>query len=168
MFGEVILSYVDARKQIYVPAYLYHVINNSLDSVSTDLEERLNEGNVTLCDVESNGSIQDTSKPYSHAALLVKLLNMIRESPLPPFNKKRFAYLHNQVEALLEYRSGLRNENLSLCDDIITFAYLFSPDELKSTFALRVIKEGDINDNKRLEKYTPTSKTKEPYLALRR
>ncbi|MBD3304090.1 hypothetical protein GF343_03015 [Candidatus Woesearchaeota archaeon] len=169
LFGEYVLDYVDARKQIYVPAYAYHVINNALDPVKEDLEARVStSGPVALFDVESNSTINDTSQPYSHAALLVRLLNFLEKSPLPPFNKKHFTYLHEQVDALLEHRSQLNSDELELCDDVITFAYLFSPDELTATFALRAMKDGNIDDKGRLKKYTPTAKTREPYLALRR
>jgi len=168
-FGEDIIDYVSARKQIYVPAYSYQVINNALGGVKEDLEARVSTSRpVALFDVESNGSINDTSRPYSHAALLVRLLNFLKKSPLPPFNRKHFTYLHEQVDALLEHRAQLSGDELDLCDDVITFAYLFSPDELTATFALRAMKDGSIDDRGRLEKYKPTAKTREPYLALRR
>lgn len=169
IFKEDILGYVNARKQIYVPAYVYHVVNCALDFVKKDLEERVRLSNpVDLFDVESNCEINDTSRPYSHAALLVNVLNLLEKLPLPPFNKNNFKYLHEQVDALLEKRAGLAETEQELCDDIITFAYLFSPDELKATFALRAIKKGNIDDKFRLEKFQPTAATKEPYLALMR
>jgi hypothetical protein len=152
LFGNDILGYIDARKQIYVPAYLYHVINHVLDGVKEDLEARIKSAPVVFHDVETNEYIDDDSRPYSHAALLVRLLNFLKDSPLPPFNKKRFNYFNEQVEALLEYRFQLKSDDLSLCDDVITFAYLFSPDELKATFALRAIKKGNIDDKGRLDK----------------
>lgn len=167
LFGEAMLDYVAARKQIYVPAYVYHVINNALESVKDGLEKRIRSTPVALFDVESNGCIEDTSRPYSHAALLVRVLNFLKRSPLPPFNRKRFTYLHEQVGALLEHRAQLSRDDLDLCDDVITFAYLFSPDELTATFALRAMKEGNIGGKGRLEKYVPTEKTREPYIALR-
>lgn len=169
LFRKKLIGYVGARKQIYVPAYAYHVINNALDGVKEDLEARVSRSRpVALFDVESNGSIDDTSRPYSHAALFVRLLNFLKQSPLPPFNRKHFTCLHEQVDALLEHRDKLNNNELELCDDVITFAYLFSPDELTATFALRAMKDGNIDDKGRLEKFSPTEKTREPYLALRR
>jgi len=169
LFREDLIGYVDARKQIYVPAYVYHVINNALDNIHGDLEARVSKSNpVALFDVESNGEINNTSQPYSHAALLVNVLNLLKKLPLPPFNKNKFRYLHEQVDALLEHRAELKESEADLCDDIITFAYLFSPDDLKATFALRTIKEGNIDDKFRLEKFKPTAATKEPYHALMR
>jgi len=167
LFGSKLIGYVKAREEIYAPAYVYHVVNNCLDSVYQGLEERLYSSDVFLYDTERNGSIKDASSPYAHSALLAGLLNFLKKAPLPPFNKERFNYLHEQVDALIEYRSGLSEQEVALCDDLVTFAYLFSPDELKAIFALRAIKKGNIDDKNRLAKYSPTSKTQEPYSALR-
>ncbi len=168
LLGDETLGYVDARRQIYVPAYVYHVINNALGGVKDDLETRARPGPVALFDVESNGDINNASQPYSHAALLVDLLNLLKDSPLPPFSKKQFTYLHEQVDAFLEHRDTLGKNELELCDDLITFAYLFSPDEVKATFALRAIKEGNIDDKFRVDKFVPTAATRAPYIDLRR
>ncbi|MEM4266294.1 MAG: hypothetical protein QXX65_04435 [Candidatus Woesearchaeota archaeon] len=165
-FGKDILDYRTARKQIYVPAYVYHAVNNGLGTVKDDLEKRLQEGPVVMYDVGSNGNIDDLSRPFSHAALLVQLLNVLKDSPLPPFNKRKFTYTHEQVDAMLEYRSSLRDKQKSLLDEIVTFAYLFSPDELRQNFALRAIKEGLLDDRGRLSRYSPTTKTRDSYLAL--
>lgn len=168
LFGKEMIGYGDARKHIYVPAYVYHAVNNALDDVKDELEQRLISGNVALYDVESNGNACDLSRPYSHAALLVDLLNVLKNAPLPPFNMRRFAGLSDQVDATLTYRERLNCNKQRILDDVITFAYLFSEDDLKATFALRAIKKGNLDDQDRHLHYTPTTKTEESYLALLR
>lgn len=168
LFGEDTLNYQDAREKVYVPAYIYHAVNNALPTAKEDLETRLMSGPIILYDVESNGAIHDLSKPYSHAALLAKLLNLLIKSPLPPFNAKRFTNLAQQVNATLDFRNKLNGDELQILDEVITFAYLFSEDELKETFALRAIHEGNLYPAGRLDKYSPKPKALEPYLGLRR
>jgi len=161
-FGKDVLGYLDARRRIYLPTYTYHVVNNGIDAVRS-LEAHI--GNQ-LYDIESNDDVNDTSRPYSHAALLVDLLNVLGSAPIPPFNKQKFQNLSEQVDATVEYRKQLSEEEMRLFDEVITFAYLFSQNDLGETFALRTMKKGDIDDKGRLERFKPTIKTEEPYMAL--
>jgi len=133
------LDYKSARKQIYVPAYVYHAVNNCVDSVKEDLEHRLQSGNVVIYDVDSNGSINDLSQPYSHASLLVDLLNVLKDSPLPPFNKTHFTYLDEQTDAAYAYLPELNGLQKELLWTVLTFAYRFSQDELKQSFGKHFI-----------------------------
>ncbi|RMD58016.1 hypothetical protein D6825_02230 [Candidatus Woesearchaeota archaeon] len=161
-FGNQLLDYVSARKEIYVPAYTYHVIHNALPKCSKQLEELAEEGTVYFCDVENNPNIENTKSPLAHSAVLVNILNAIFESPIPPFNKTQFQYLQEQVESAVEYREKLDDNLKQYFDEVITFAYLFSLSELEQTFALRFIKEADIQGD-RLLRYLPTDATREPY-----
>ncbi len=165
LFGKDVLDYRTARRQIYLPAYVYHAVNNGLGAVKDDLERRLQSGPVVVYDIGSNGNIDDLSSPFSHAALLVDLLNVLKDAPLPPFNKKHFTYTHEQVAAMLDYRNGLKENQKQLLDEVITFAYLFSRDDLFANFALRAIARGHLDDKGRLKRYSPTIKTREAYLA---
>lgn len=166
-FGDVVLGYVDARKRIYIPAYAYHAINNVLDRVCNDLEERLLHGNVQFCDVEKNSDVEDTSSPLSHAAVLVDILNVLLEAPLPPFSKTSYACLQEQLHAFLEFYECTSPNKQFLLNDIITFAYLFSPHDLKQTFALRAIHAG-IPEDSRLKFYAPNQVTQDIYDQLAR
>ncbi len=176
-FGEQILDYVTARKQIYVPAYIYHVINNVFEKTKNDLETYLQSGDVFLFDVESNADIEDVSQPYSHAALLANILNLLRSSPLPFLKKKGYTYLSEDLHAIQKFRNNLRSRTeISLLDDVVTFAYLFSNNslpeikELHETYALRYIaQEKLVHDQKifdRLNQYVYSEKTKEDYKIL--
>ncbi|VVB81688.1 Uncharacterised protein [uncultured archaeon] len=158
-FGNSILGYEEARRQIYVPAYIYHAVNNALPAAWADLERRLQGGDVGLHDVEQNGSITDLTRPLAHSAILVHLLNVIKEAPIPKKpvrqpnpEKSRFTYLHEQVNALVDYYNTLSFEDRHILDEVITFAYLFSPDTKKQSFALEVIKQAGI-DTDRVDKY---------------
>ncbi|TET39514.1 MAG: nicotinate (nicotinamide) nucleotide adenylyltransferase [Planctomycetota bacterium] len=74
-FGDELLDYVEARRLIYVPSYLYMVKNYCTEQVE-ELVKRLNSGEeIHLHDVETNPDIEDTSSPLSHAAVLVDYLN---------------------------------------------------------------------------------------------
>ncbi len=163
-FGDRILGYIEARERIYRPAYVYHAVNNVLPFVKKDLEGRLQNGDVVLFDVDSNGDIKDPSAPYSHAALLVDLLNMLKDAPLPPFSRRRFDDLNGELEATLEYREELAGNERKLLDETITFAYLFSPSELHRLFAVKAIEAG-VGDSGRLRAVTPTVNTAEAYAA---
>lgn len=165
-FAQEVLGYREARRQIYLPAYIYHVVNNGLDIVKDDLEARLQQGPVIFYDVESNGEINDLSRPYAHASLLSDLVNVLLPAPLPPFSRERFANLSKQVKAVLNYRQALNEQQRFLFDEIISFGYLFSQDDLKATFALRVLQESTISSRQRLQHYVPTTKTKKLYAAL--
>jgi len=166
LFGPHLLDYAQARKKIYLPAYLYHALNHILDDVKDDLEARLNSGPVFLYDVESNPNIDDLSQPYAHSSLLVDLLNLLIASPLPPFNKKRFTYLEDQLQATLQFYDRLKPQEKDLFKEIISFAYLFSPDDLKATFALRALKTGKLGSSEHLVHYSPSPLTREVYQEL--
>ena len=167
VFGDVLLDYRDARAHIFVPAYAYHAINNVLDDVADDLEVRAATNDVALYDVEMNGDIDDLTSPYSHAALLVDILNLLKDAPLPPFSKQHFPYLQDQVEAIVSYRRHLDENERALLDDIVTFAYLFSPQDVKQACALHAIRQG-VPHQGRLAHYTPCASTAALYDAVRR
>ncbi len=167
-FGSEVLDYLDARKRIYLPAYIYHVVNNTIPKIKDDLVEKIETGPVYLYDVEANGDIYDITKPLSHASILATILNLLLEAPLPPFSKERFSCLSDQLEAALSYRKTLDGLGKPFFDEIVTFAYLFSGDPLRETFALEAIATGDFNAKDRLKNYTPSKKTRAPYSKLLR
>ncbi len=163
-FGKHLLGIVDARLHIYVPAYVFHVINTALPPTAETLKQLVETGgSITLYDVEDNNDIRNPDTAYSHASLLADTLNTLWNSPLPPWNKRPFDDLESQLDATLNYRETLNPWNRKIIDDSLTFAYLYSGDPLRETFALRFIKTG-INDLGRLEHYSP-SQTTQPIFA---
>ena len=67
--GGEILSYVEARRLIYVPAYNC-VLANRLSAEIAGIMGILNEQDVVLLDYETNVNIDDISRPLSHASLV--------------------------------------------------------------------------------------------------
>ena len=66
--GE-LMDYMTARKELYVPMYNW-VLENKCKDLCLKLKELSDKGNVVLLDYETNGDIDDPSKPLSHASLV--------------------------------------------------------------------------------------------------
>ena len=65
-----LLDYLEARKQIYVPTYQW-VLEHRCKALMQRLMAMSHEGVVVLLDYDTNGNIDDASKPLSHASLIV-------------------------------------------------------------------------------------------------
>lgn len=64
------LSYVKARKMIYLPAYLQQLRGRNGSRIIQRLREIARERKIALVDFTINGDINDTQRPLSHAALV--------------------------------------------------------------------------------------------------
>ncbi|MBI3649726.1 MAG: hypothetical protein HY231_01620 [Acidobacteria bacterium] len=69
-----LLSYREARLQIYLPAYLW-VLENCLQQEIAQLKTLSREQLVILLDYETNEDVENLSRPLSHASLLLNYLN---------------------------------------------------------------------------------------------
>jgi hypothetical protein len=70
-----LLPYIEARKQIYAPMYLW-VLENKLQQEVQQIKKLAQEyDTVVLLDYETNGDINDPSKPLSHAFLVKHYLD---------------------------------------------------------------------------------------------
>ncbi|MFM7364290.1 MAG: DUF6939 family protein [Cuspidothrix sp.] len=67
--GDKLLSYREARRQIYLPSYLW-VMENCLQNLIGNLKEILVNKTVVLLDYETNCEIENLSRPLSHAGLI--------------------------------------------------------------------------------------------------
>lgn len=67
--GDRLLSYVEARRRIYLPSYLW-VLEHKVPNLVEDLRRLARERDVVLLDYTTNGDVEDTSTPLSHAALV--------------------------------------------------------------------------------------------------
>ena len=67
-FGDELLSYREARERIYLPKYRF-ILENRLGGELAKLREF---DEVVLLDYETNGDIDDLSKPLSHASLIAR------------------------------------------------------------------------------------------------
>lgn len=71
--GNSLLSYLDARYQIYLPAYRW-VLDHCLQPELDQLYQLSDRQTVVLLDYETNGDIGNLMKPLSHAMLIVMYL----------------------------------------------------------------------------------------------
>lgn len=74
MYQGNILGYLESRKKIYLPAYAAALdrLKPELDLIRKIAEAHGNK--LVLLDYETNTSVDDTSKPLSHASLVAKAL----------------------------------------------------------------------------------------------
>ena len=67
--GEELLGYIEARKQIYIPAYRW-VLENKVFHIIERLREASKTKTIVLLDYDTNADVEDASKPLSHASLI--------------------------------------------------------------------------------------------------
>lgn len=71
--GVDLLDYVSARKKIYLPSYLWVLENIVLDTIEL-LKEKALRKDIILLDFGTNGDVENTKKPLSHAAIVKQFL----------------------------------------------------------------------------------------------
>ena len=69
-----LLSYVEARKKIYVPAYKW-VLENKCSDLVNKIRIIAQHKTVILLDYNTNEDIENGNKPLSRAALIKKYIN---------------------------------------------------------------------------------------------
>lgn len=69
IYGTELLNYIDARIQIYLPAYLW-VLENKVQYIINRLREVNTEKDIVLLDYATNCDVLDPRKPLSHAYLV--------------------------------------------------------------------------------------------------
>jgi hypothetical protein len=67
--SEELLSYVEARRAIYLPSYLW-VLEHCMQDLLGELRQRMSERVVVLLDYETNTDITVVTRPLSHAGLV--------------------------------------------------------------------------------------------------
>ncbi|MEE6257000.1 DUF6939 family protein [Plantactinospora sonchi] len=67
--GESLLTYAEARRRLYLPAYRWVLENPAADLVA-ELRRTVAERDVVLLDYTVNGDVADERSPLSHAALV--------------------------------------------------------------------------------------------------
>ena len=67
--GTELLSYIDARMQIYLPSYKWVLENRVTEQINKLREWSMNK-TVVLLDYNTNDNVLDPTKPISHAALI--------------------------------------------------------------------------------------------------
>ncbi|GHJ48037.1 hypothetical protein Cs7R123_53790 [Catellatospora sp. TT07R-123] len=69
LHGTELLAYEQARREIYLPTYLFQLEHRAADEVAR-LRDLALAGPVVLLDYTVNGDVTDLSVPLSHAALI--------------------------------------------------------------------------------------------------
>ena len=68
--GTELLSYIDARKQIYIPTYKW-VLENKVAWIIDKMRNASNRGEtIVLLDYDTNADVENAKKPLSHASLI--------------------------------------------------------------------------------------------------
>jgi hypothetical protein len=67
--GAVLLGYIEARKQIYIPTYRW-VLENKVANIIERLREASKTKTIVLLDYDTNDDVENAKKPLSHAALI--------------------------------------------------------------------------------------------------
>ena len=68
--GTELLDYIEARKQIYIPAYKW-VLENKVAHIIERMKKASDEGKViVLLDYDTNEDVENAKKPLSHASLI--------------------------------------------------------------------------------------------------
>jgi hypothetical protein len=71
--GATLLSYREARYQIYLPCYKW-VLDNYLQDEIAELRQLAQSQTIILLDYETNTDIDNLSKPLSHAGLIKRYI----------------------------------------------------------------------------------------------
>ena len=67
--GTGLLSYIDARKQIYIPTYRW-VLENKVFDIIERLRDASKTKTIVLLDYDTNADVENVKKPLSHASLI--------------------------------------------------------------------------------------------------
>ncbi|MEM6768842.1 MAG: hypothetical protein AAF655_28145 [Bacteroidota bacterium] len=67
--GTTLLSYIDARIEIFLPSYLW-VLENKVQRIIERIREESMKKDIVLLDYTTNSNVKDPSSPLSHAYLV--------------------------------------------------------------------------------------------------
>ena len=67
--SQELLSYIDARKRIYIPTYRWMLENKAM-SIIERLREASKTKTIILLDYDTNADVENARKPLSHASLV--------------------------------------------------------------------------------------------------
>lgn len=68
-----ILSYIDARKKIYIPTYFW-VLKNKVFPLIEELYHISQTKDLVLLDYDTNNDVENSDKPLSHASLIKRFI----------------------------------------------------------------------------------------------
>jgi hypothetical protein len=68
-----LLSYIDARRLIYLPAYRW-ILENRVKDLVEELRAEATTADVVLLDYTTNADVEDVTRPLSHAGLVARYI----------------------------------------------------------------------------------------------
>ena len=89
--GTELLGYLEARKQIYIPAYRW-VLENKVYGIIEKLRLASKTKTIVLLDYDTNSDVENLKKPLSHASLIKAYV----EGAYPYEDAKGIETLHEQ------------------------------------------------------------------------
>lgn len=127
IYGQELLDYLTARKQIYLPSYAWVLQNVTTKEIDL-LVEIAKRTDLILLDYETNCDIENTRKPLSHAGLVKKFIDkkypeiatMIFSKPISkPVSKSKATEKTKQVEIKKKSKtkSSRKKKNTDKLDD---------------------------------------------------
>lgn len=99
--GTELLSYIEARKLIYIPTYKW-VLENKVTNIIERLREASKTKTIILLDYDTNSDVENAKKPLSHASLIKAYVEGI------------YPYGHNENSIIEETMQKCNNEELDL------------------------------------------------------
>ncbi len=99
--GTELLSYIDARKLIYIPTYKW-VLENKVANIIERLREASKTKTIILLDYDTNADVENAKKPLSHASLIKAYVESI------------YPYEHNESSKIEETLHKCNNVELDL------------------------------------------------------
>ena len=107
--GKELLSYIEARKQIYIPTYKW-VLENKVADIIERLRNASNEGKtIVLLDYDTNADVENAKKPLSHASLIKAYVEGIY-----PYGEKLLVETKKRIAPTLKKKSKKKDNNLQL------------------------------------------------------
>lgn len=83
-----LLSYIEARNLIYLPAYNW-VLENKLGELTRKLRDLSLRKTVVLLDYETNADVNDPTKPLSHASLIKAYVDQMKDENVAAETQQR-------------------------------------------------------------------------------
>ena len=77
-----LLGYIEARKLIYVPTYLW-VLEHKVQDIIHRMAEASKKQTIILLDYDTNADIENPNKPLSHASLIKRYVDSLIEPNQP-------------------------------------------------------------------------------------
>ena len=77
-----LLGYIEARKLIYVPTYLW-VLEHKVQDIIHRMVEASKKQTIILLDYDTNADIENPNKPLSHASLIKRYVDSLIEPNQP-------------------------------------------------------------------------------------